>query len=872
MGEEDWLRLDAALRRLRFYQRLRLGALALFVLLLCTAWLAWGDTATHALPDQSRQRQVWAGDGIPSGFVVSGCLPTVPSASLTFSGFACQGYVKDTTTGERLWIGQASATVTLANTNGTHWVAVSRDTRTSHSGWSRRSGTHYLFRQSATRPTDATGVMLINRITVAVGVISAVEDFRRPSSWARFGRIDATDPLYGADSSGGTSASAALQAAVDASNAQQAGCVYLPGGRYMMTDTVQVVSSYSGTEYPNVLVKGVGLCGAGANATFVEWNGTWALQTTRKAVLYFGGNYAQLRDLTVSAPRAWGSLNAALASYKTPYYGIVVSPALGASWKLDITNVNVFFVHVPLSVGIIKTYIASGANGLEFEPAAGGAAFPAGDYAQFALTNVRLDARTYEFEDGTLNRAAQNNANGTNLNRGTAHTTDLTGAAVSDGSYAAEFGAVQTVGVTCRQCSFFHLNDGGNGTIRHHAAGQVHYDSLVCIAPPLAGTWTFCLFENIASGGSNVSMIAPYFSSGIYIGHSSQGSLSIRDGDGEFSSATTYLDEVALIVPLDGVNIGASIAVDGLEVGKGTGGVRSMKLSGATQGANPVAPFGNTAFATPTHRFRFRGLKSIGTLRFGHETLGSVGDMSRFNPQMNLLPNVTALLKNKAVNPLYLQPSQYDPWPAATAALFVTGEYLHGIWHRMATAGSANVLAPIAPINDATSYTACANVYVLMAGANTIADLSGEVTMTVAFLDASKVLTGTQVSMLGSLSVTQNYSLLTNAQTTRLCNYHLVPPTGAAYMAVYLASNPVGARTSKIGVGNLSIIPAPAEEVVESLDAPLWKSLAANTAPATGTWAVGDLVWNVTPSVGQPIGWLCTVAGTPGTWVALANL
>ena len=41
---------------------------------------------------------------------------------------------------------------------------------------------------------------------------------------------------------------------------------------------------------------------------------------------------------------------------------------------------------------------------------------------------------------------------------------------------------------------------------------------------------------------------------------------------------------------------------------------------------------------------------------------------------------------------------------------------------------------------------------------------------------------------------------------------------------------------------------------------------------ATATWSVGDTVYNSAPTVGQPIGWKCTVAGTPGTWVALANL
>lgn len=42
----------------------------------------------------------------------------------------------------------------------------------------------------------------------------------------------------------------------------------------------------------------------------------------------------------------------------------------------------------------------------------------------------------------------------------------------------------------------------------------------------------------------------------------------------------------------------------------------------------------------------------------------------------------------------------------------------------------------------------------------------------------------------------------------------------------------------------------------------------AAAAPAAGTWAVGDRVFNESPAVGQPKSWVCTVAGTPGTWVS----
>lgn len=45
-----------------------------------------------------------------------------------------------------------------------------------------------------------------------------------------------------------------------------------------------------------------------------------------------------------------------------------------------------------------------------------------------------------------------------------------------------------------------------------------------------------------------------------------------------------------------------------------------------------------------------------------------------------------------------------------------------------------------------------------------------------------------------------------------------------------------------------------------------------NSIPTIGTWAVGDRVFQLTPVVGQPKGWVCTVAGSPGTWVSEGNL
>jgi hypothetical protein len=45
------------------------------------------------------------------------------------------------------------------------------------------------------------------------------------------------------------------------------------------------------------------------------------------------------------------------------------------------------------------------------------------------------------------------------------------------------------------------------------------------------------------------------------------------------------------------------------------------------------------------------------------------------------------------------------------------------------------------------------------------------------------------------------------------------------------------------------------------------KNEVGTAAPTTGTWVVGDKVWHSAPVAGGAgIGWVCTTAGTPGTW------
>lgn len=47
-----------------------------------------------------------------------------------------------------------------------------------------------------------------------------------------------------------------------------------------------------------------------------------------------------------------------------------------------------------------------------------------------------------------------------------------------------------------------------------------------------------------------------------------------------------------------------------------------------------------------------------------------------------------------------------------------------------------------------------------------------------------------------------------------------------------------------------------------------WRS----AAPTTGTWQQGDIIYNTAPAAGGTIGWVCTAAGTPGTWKTFGNI
>jgi Right handed beta helix region len=51
-----------------------------------------------------------------------------------------------------------------------------------------------------------------------------------------------------------------------------------------------------------------------------------------------------------------------------------------------------------------------------------------------------------------------------------------------------------------------------------------------------------------------------------------------------------------------------------------------------------------------------------------------------------------------------------------------------------------------------------------------------------------------------------------------------------------------------------------------------YQNSVASAAPTAGRWCVGDVVYHSAPAAGGSIGWVCTAAGTPGTWKAFGTI
>ena len=160
-------------------------------LLLCLLSATAFAANSHNLGSTQREMQAWFYDGTEAGYIVSGCLPADPGSGLELAAFACDVYVRDTSTGELIYVTQSAAAVTIADATPT-WIAVHRDRFTTIANWTRVQNTHYIYRQSATIPARPDGALIVTKVTVVSPNIDTVVNFGPrapvpPVSLAQFG-------------------------------------------------------------------------------------------------------------------------------------------------------------------------------------------------------------------------------------------------------------------------------------------------------------------------------------------------------------------------------------------------------------------------------------------------------------------------------------------------------------------------------------------------------------------------------------------------------------------------------------------------------------------------------------------------------------
>lgn len=126
---------------------------------------------THGVADMAYELQTTTGDLLPA-CVVSTTPPAVPGSGLTLAAFATRAYVRAGT--QLTYVDQPAVTVSITGGDGQYWLAVTDDTFSAFAGWTRRAGSHYMWRASATRPADLNNLLVINQLTVSGGNITAV--------------------------------------------------------------------------------------------------------------------------------------------------------------------------------------------------------------------------------------------------------------------------------------------------------------------------------------------------------------------------------------------------------------------------------------------------------------------------------------------------------------------------------------------------------------------------------------------------------------------------------------------------------------------------------------------------------------------------
>ena len=659
-------------------------------------------------------------------------------------------------------------------------------------------GTVWTINASSVTSEKIVNETIVNAdINSSAGIVATKLAFTQSGTGAAARTIDAKfkDAIsvkdFGAVGNGVADDSDAINAAI--AYAFSVGkAVYIPGGRYKVTKTINMEGTYSSSTYPENDVVTSHVFGDGQKATRIEWHGTTSMTTARYPMVY-AYNPIYMTGIQFVCPRAFRSVNATFSSIRTPYYGILLT---GTFWKSTFIDVSFRFFNVPFSAGIIKRFVA-GTKQIEPPTGTSGAgAAPTIDFAQNTFINCEFAASVDEFNDGTFNSASTLNANGTNLARGSNETTAYESQTFSDGSFAIEIGLPQSVINNFIGCQIYQNVPNSLGAIRATNGAKTNWIGCMIVAE---GSNKGGFFDYSSSIGASNICTDCYFIGGIakVTSNPSTSTLELHNCNGEWSS----VDNGEIINGVNGVTYSQTLVVDGLQLGSSQAGtVLSAYLGNAAK----------TTTATGGVISTTRPLISLKRVTRGAVTWYLNGSQWSELPgkATSITVDLASVLRNSATAPESLPASVYSPQIARqnTSTRFIRD----GRWLFKSDNGVSNVLAPVFPIDPNSVYNVSVDFWLKLQSGKTVNDLNGDLSFAVFFRSTANPATvvnsgNPQPAVFGIYTGTYGLTRLIDKSVVTIVLNSITPPTDAGYMELRFGGTPNATNVSEIGFGNFRV-------------------------------------------------------------------
>lgn len=116
------------------------------------------------------------------------------------------------------------------------------------------------------------------------------------------------------------------------------------------------------------------------------------------------------------------------------------------------------------------------------------------------------------------------------------------------------------------------------------------------------------------------------------------------------------------------------------------------------------------------------------------------------------------------------------------------------------------------------------------------------------------------------ISDVNDYGIYLHSATTTSINGNTIDDIGGLERGIFVTSNMYGCVVGNTSNATTPFMSTLTGEVQQGYNTFNPMESYGNLAPTTGTWEVGAKRWKTTVTSGGYAGWICTVAGSPGTW------